>query len=126
MRLLAASAAGGSYGVWYSRFHSAVCRQKWKHDRDLVHILDPRKMIVGTDGADQLKRPDKIMAALFDHLYREYCRARLAEMRKQLLISPKRHEAPEAICDARDIIGASPANHVDGGGDAPSDRSDTE
>ena len=64
------------------------------------------------------------MPALFDHLYREYCRARLAEMRKQLLISPKRHEVTEAIGDARDTIGASPASH--GGGDAPSDGSDTE
>ncbi len=41
------------------------------------------------------------MPALFDHLYREYCRARLAEMRKQLLISPKRREVQEASCDAR-------------------------
>ena len=65
------------------------------------------------------------MPALFDHLYREYCRARLAEMRKQLLISPDRHEVSEAICDARDAIGASPASYVDGGG-PPSDRSNTE
>ena len=57
-----------------------------------------------------------IMSAIFDLLYREYCRARLAEMRKQLLISPERHEVPEAICDAKD---ASPANHVSGGGTAP-------
>jgi len=42
------------------------------------------------------------MPALFDHLYREFCRARLAEMRKQLLISPKRREVPEAICGASD------------------------
>ena len=32
------------------------------------------------------------MPAIFDLLYREYCRARLAEMRKQLLISPDVHE----------------------------------
>jgi len=42
------------------------------------------------------------MPAIFDLLYREYCRARLAEMRRQFLISPKRHEVPEAIGDARD------------------------
>jgi hypothetical protein len=42
------------------------------------------------------------MPAIFDLLYREYCRARLAEMRKQLLISPKRHKVREAIGDARD------------------------
>ena len=45
------------------------------------------------------------MPALFDLLYREYCRARLAEMRKQLLISPKMHEVPQAFCDAK-VVGA--------------------
>jgi hypothetical protein len=44
------------------------------------------------------------MPAIFDLLYREYCRARLAEMRKQLLISPERHEVPEVICDAKDAV----------------------
>lgn len=48
------------------------------------------------------------MPAIFDLLYREYCRARLAEMRKQLLISPDKHEVPEALCDAEDDVGASP------------------
>ena len=48
------------------------------------------------------------MPTIFDLLYREYCRARLAEMRKQLLISPDRHEVPEALCDAKNAIGASP------------------
>jgi len=42
------------------------------------------------------------MPAILDLIYREYCRARLVEMRRQLLISPERHEVPEAICDARD------------------------
>ena len=59
------------------------------------------------------------MPAIFDLLYREYCRARLAEMRKQLLISPKRHEIPEASCDAKDGVGGrsdtttqdAPLNH---------------
>lgn len=36
------------------------------------------------------------MPAIFDLLYREYCRARLAEMRKQLLIAAERSEALEA------------------------------
>ena len=49
------------------------------------------------------------MPAIFDLLYREYCRARLAEMRKQLLISPERHEVPEAFCDAKDGVRAYPA-----------------
>jgi hypothetical protein len=45
------------------------------------------------------------MPTIFDLLYREYCRARLAEMRRQLLILPERHEVPEAICDAKDAVG---------------------
>ncbi|WP_027575887.1 hypothetical protein [Bradyrhizobium sp. WSM1743] len=36
------------------------------------------------------------MPAIFDLLYREYCRARLAEMRKQLLIAAERSETLEA------------------------------
>jgi hypothetical protein len=36
------------------------------------------------------------MPAIFDLLYREYCRARLAEMRKQLLISTESQAVPEA------------------------------
>ena len=49
------------------------------------------------------------MPTVFDFLYREYCRARLAEMRKQLLISPKRHEVTEAFCDAK-TVDAKPAD----------------
>jgi hypothetical protein len=56
------------------------------------------------------------MSALFDILYREYCRARLAEMRKQLLISPERHEVPEAICDANDAVGDQRGKPMSGGG----------
>jgi len=32
------------------------------------------------------------MPAILDFLYQEYCRARLAEMRKQLLLSPQKGE----------------------------------
>ncbi|MHC4055105.1 hypothetical protein [Bradyrhizobium sp. 25ACV] len=38
-----------------------------------------------------------IMPTILDLLYREYCRARLAEMRKQLLIAAERAEAFEAL-----------------------------
>ena len=58
------------------------------------------------------------MPAIFDTLYREYCRARLAEMRKQLLISPERHEVPEAICETNDAVGISETSQVSGGGAA--------
>ncbi|WP_235884703.1 hypothetical protein [Bradyrhizobium frederickii] len=36
------------------------------------------------------------MPAIFELLYREYCRARLAEMRKQLLIATERAQALDA------------------------------
>ena len=58
------------------------------------------------------------MPAIFDLIYREYCRARLVEMRKQLLISPERHGVPEAICDAQDAVGAT----VDRSTEDPADR----
>jgi hypothetical protein len=38
--------------------------------------------------------------ALFDLLYREYCRARLAEMRKQLWLWTDRRDAPQENCNA--------------------------
>ena len=48
------------------------------------------------------------MPAIFDLLYREYCRARLAEMRKQLfLLWPGNHEIPEVNCDADRPHGAA-------------------
>jgi hypothetical protein len=43
------------------------------------------------------------MPALFDVLYREYCRARLAEMRKQL---PLNREVAAANGDAVDCAGS--------------------
>ena len=61
------------------------------------------------------------MPAFFDRLYREYCRARLAEMRKQLLISPKRREVPEAICDASDKSDGFETEHPDQRSDDPPD-----
>jgi hypothetical protein len=42
------------------------------------------------------------MPAIFDQLYFEYCRARLAEMRKQLLITGKSPEVLLTDCDAAD------------------------
>jgi hypothetical protein len=50
------------------------------------------------------------MSAILDLLYREYCRARLAEMRKQLLLSGAGDEIPGANWDASD-----PAGPVDRG-----------
>jgi hypothetical protein len=49
-----------------------------------------------------IKRRGSIMPTIFDFLYREYCRARLAEMRKQLLLSAESQVVPEANCDVSD------------------------
>ena len=43
------------------------------------------------------------MPALLDFLYQEYCRARLAEMRKQLLLSA---QIPEAL-DVSNPVGSA-------------------
>jgi hypothetical protein len=40
-----------------------------------------------------------VMPAIFDLLYREYCRARLAEMRKQLLLMPQRNMPSKELGD---------------------------
>jgi hypothetical protein len=40
------------------------------------------------------------MPIIFDVLYREFCRARLAEMRKQLLLWPGTPVVPEKNCEA--------------------------
>jgi hypothetical protein len=43
------------------------------------------------------------MPAIFDLLYFEYCRARLAEMRKQLLIAGESPEALQEECGVAEI-----------------------
>ena len=40
------------------------------------------------------------MPIVFDMFYREFCRARLAEMRKQLLLWPGTPVVPEENCEA--------------------------
>ena len=60
------------------------------------------------------------MPVIFDLLYREYCRARLAEMRKQLLLTD-RHEVPKANCDADYANGAA-----DRAGDSGGTRHETD
>lgn len=40
------------------------------------------------------------MPIIFDELYREFCRARLAEMRKQLLLWPGTSIVPDEDCEA--------------------------
>ena len=49
------------------------------------------------------------MPYIFDLLYREYCRARLVEMREQLLlVSPRTHSEAKAVLDAKDAVGRPP------------------
>ncbi|MCK1392565.1 hypothetical protein [Bradyrhizobium sp. 1] len=43
------------------------------------------------------------MPAIFELLYKEFCRARLAEMRKQLLLTGKHPELPQAGDDPEDV-----------------------
>jgi hypothetical protein len=58
------------------------------------------------------------MPILFDVLYREYCRARLAEMRQQLLVN---REVPDANGDAGDAAGGlDPASNAGDGRTATS------
>jgi hypothetical protein len=62
------------------------------------------------------------MPAIFDLLYREYCRARLAEMRKQLLISPERHEDADVICDSTSTVRVSEVGDGETASAAPADQ----
>ena len=55
------------------------------------------------------------MSVIFDLLYRESCRARLAEMRKQLQVSVASYEIPETNWDASDPAG--PGDRDSGLGD---------
>jgi hypothetical protein len=47
------------------------------------------------------------MPIIFDVIYREFCRARLAEMRKQLLLWPGAPVVPERNCEAGHPDGAA-------------------
>ena len=55
------------------------------------------------------------MSTIFDLLYREYCRARLAEMRKQLLIPVAGDEILDARRDGGDAAGRSDGASGSGG-----------
>jgi hypothetical protein len=60
------------------------------------------------------------MSVILDLLYREYCRARLAEMRKQLLLSVANDKIPPANSDAGDPAG--PDDRGRGSGDDASTK----
>jgi len=72
--------------------------QKALVECDLVHLLHTTVSAIFTA---ILKGRSSNLPAIFDFLYREYCGARLAEMRKQLLlIRAENIEVSEANCDA--------------------------
>ena len=58
------------------------------------------------------------MSAILDMLYREYCRARLAEMRQQLLISVPSDEISATDWDASDPAGPDDRSRGLGDGNA--------
>jgi hypothetical protein len=73
---------------------------------ELVHVLYAYRCCRrGVHGDDQTW--NSIMPIIFDVLYREFCRARLAEMRKQLLLWPGTPVAPEKNCEAGHPDGAA-------------------
>ena len=53
---------------------------------------------------------------IIDFLYKEYCRARLAEMRKQLLLrSPQNDKLTDADCeDGKSLSDDTTAEHYEG------------
>jgi hypothetical protein len=60
------------------------------------------------------------MSIILDLLYREYCRARLAEMRKQLLIPVVNDDIREAKRDAGNP--ADPGDRSSNWGDGPATK----
>ena len=64
---------------------------------------DGRKRSCGQHRSHRSNDGDSIVPAIFDFLYREYCRARLAEMRKELFLLPKKAETiADVDCAERD------------------------
>ncbi|MCK1387677.1 hypothetical protein [Bradyrhizobium sp. 21] len=53
------------------------------------------------------------MPAILELLYKEFCRARLAEMRKQLLLTGKHPELLQAGDDPEDVSGMDPQHEAE-------------
>lgn len=53
------------------------------------------------------------MPAIFELLYKEFCRARLAEMRKQLLLRDRHPKLFLPDCDPADPEGADPQHEAE-------------
>jgi hypothetical protein len=62
------------------------------------------------------------MPHIFDLLYREYCRACLTQMRKQLLLWPNGPDVPETNFGTDDPEG--PAERIAGSEDSPKEARD--
>jgi len=70
--------------------------------------------MAGNDRVAVVISEGSIMSAWLDLLYREYCRARLAEMRKQLLLSATNDEIPAANRGTSDPAGPDPGRSLSG------------
>jgi hypothetical protein len=81
-----------------SKATSPNWRKFWR-PCDLVHLLYATDAVEGVFTA-MIKPWSSIMPIILDVLYREFCRARLAEMRKQLLLWPGIPVVPEEIFEA--------------------------
>jgi len=66
----------------------------------------PRAKWLKSDRVGLVISEGSIMSVWLDLLYREYCRARLAEMRKQLLLTGANDEIPAANSGAGGPAGA--------------------
>jgi hypothetical protein len=78
-----------------------ICQQRTPGHSSLF----ARGEIAGNDRVGVVISEGSIMSTWLDLLYREYCRARLAEMRKQLLLSATNDEIPAANRGASDPAG---------------------
>ena len=67
-------------------------------------------MVIGTFSENEFSTVGVTMPALLELLYREYCRARLTEMRKQLLLTGKHAGHLQADCDSADAEGVDGAD----------------
>jgi hypothetical protein len=68
-------------------------------DEAIFRARRRRPETIPIQASRMIKQRSSVMPTIFDLLYREYCRARLAEMRQQLLIQPESHEVLESNCD---------------------------
>lgn len=86
---------------------------------DLVHISYAKRR--GKRGVHSNYQRGSVMPFIFDLLYHEYCRARLAEMRKQLFLIRYWNATSKELCDdASPSTAASGMSTIEGRADCAS------